>query len=110
MHLHELFLPTLAATQSLYPEEVTSALERAGFEIIYSRPSVAPAYPLTDQKTDLFIMMNHMIRGLNYVGILPDWTEVLVSNLLLGGMAWAEAEKAKIADLNWQIFARKPLK
>ena len=54
-------------------------------------------------------MMNRLIKGMNYVGILPDWTETLVSNLLLGGIAWADAEKAKIADLNWQIFAQKPL-
>ena len=35
-------------------------------------------------------------------------TETLVSNLLLGGVAWADAEKAKLADLNWQIFVQKP--
>jgi len=84
-------------------------LHSAGFKILLSAPSVAPAWPLTDQKTDLFIMMNRLIKGMNYVGILPDWTETLVSNLLLGGIAWADAEKAKIADLNWQIFAQKPL-
>ena len=33
----------------------------------------------------------------------------LISNLLLGGKAWAEAERMKIADLNWQVFVRKPL-
>eukprot|EP00656_Telonema_subtile_P048097 TRINITY_DN5649_c0_g1_i1.p1 TRINITY_DN5649_c0_g1~~TRINITY_DN5649_c0_g1_i1.p1 ORF type:complete len:330 (+),score=110.55 TRINITY_DN5649_c0_g1_i1:199-1188(+) len=110
MQLHKLFLPTLAATQSNYPAEVTAALKRAGFELILSAPSLAPAWPLTDQKTDLFLMMRSLIVSLNNVGILPDWTEALVSNLLLGGVAWADAEKAKIADLNWQIFVRKPSK
>jgi len=110
MHLHKLFLPTLAATQSNYPEQVTSSLERAGFKVLLSRPSVAPAWPLTDQKTDLFLMMRQLIIGLNNIGLLPNWTETLVSNLLLGGIAWADAEKAKIADLNWQIFVQKPLK
>ena len=38
MHLHKLFLPTLAATQSNYPEQVTSSLERAGFKVLLSRP------------------------------------------------------------------------
>ena len=33
---------------------------------------------------------------------------MLVDNLLKGGQAWAEAEKAKLADLNWQINVRKP--
>ena len=32
-----------------------------------------------------------------------------MDNLLKGGQAWAEAEKAKLADLNWQIIAEKPL-
>ena len=53
-------------------------------------------------------MMRQLIVGLNKVGLLPNWTEVLVSNLLLGGIAWADAEKAKLADLNWQIFVQKP--
>lgn len=108
MELHKLFLPTLAATQSNYPAEVTDALERAGFKILLSAPSLAPAWPLTDQKTDLFLVMRRMIVWLNQAGVLPDWTETLVSNLLLGGVAWADAEKAKLADLNWQIFAQKP--
>ena len=30
--------------------------------------------------------------------------------LQAGGLAWNEAEKAKIADLNWRIVAEKPLK
>ena len=42
------------------------------------------------------------------IGLLPKWVESLISNLLLGGMAWAEAEKAKIADLNWRIIVQKP--
>jgi len=109
MHLHELFLPTLAATQSNYPKDVTDALERAGFEVLLSAPSVAPAWPLTDQKTDLFLMMRQLIIGMNKIGLLSPWTVKLVENLLLGGIAWADAEKAKIADLNWQIFVRKPL-
>jgi len=109
MRLHELFLPTLAASQSNYPAEVTAALERAGFRILLSAPSVAPAWPLTDQKTDMFLVMRSLVVGLNKVGLQPSWMETLVNNLLLGGKAWTDAEKAKIADLNWQIFAQKPL-
>ena len=107
--LHKLFLPTLAATQSNYPAHVTEALERVGFKLILSAPSVAPAWPLTDQKTDLFLWMRSLIRGLVKVGLLQPWAEVLVNNLLLGGQAWAEAEKAKLADLNWQIIVEKPV-
>ena len=32
--LHRLILPTLAATQSMYPADVCAALERAGFRIV----------------------------------------------------------------------------
>ena len=43
--LHRLFLPTLAATQSMYPADVCAALERAGFRIIVSAPSKSEAWP-----------------------------------------------------------------
>jgi hypothetical protein len=35
----------------------------------------------------------------------PPWKGLLQS----GGQAWTDAEKAKIADLNWRIVAEKPL-
>jgi len=108
--LHARFLPTLAATQSRYPLEVTNALERAGFKLVLSAPSVAPAWPLTDQKTDLFLFMRSIVIGLTSIGMCPVWVETLVNNLFLGGVAWADAEKMKIADLNWQIIVEKPLK
>ena len=85
MHLHKLFLPTLAATQSNYPKDVTDALERAGFTLKLSRPSVAPTWPLTDQKTDLFLFFRSIVMKLSAVGLMPPWVETLVDNLLLGG-------------------------
>ena len=51
--LHKLFLPTLAATQSMYPADVCAALERAGFEVLTSAPSKSEAWPLAEQKRDL---------------------------------------------------------
>ena len=106
--LHRVFMPTLAATQSNYPATVVKAMEAAGFEVFVSLPSVAPAWPLTDQKTDLFILINKIVWSLRHIGICPAWVTTLVDNLLLGGSAWMEAEKAKLADLNWKIVARKP--
>jgi sterol 24-C-methyltransferase len=110
LELHKLFLPTLAATQSMYPADVTAAFERAGFNVLVSAPSVAPAWPLTDQKTDLFLLFRSFVISLTRIGLCPTWVETLINNLLLGGQAWAEAEKMKIADLNWQITVQKPLK
>ena len=107
--LHKVFLPTLAATQSNYPADVTAAFERAGLKVILSAPSRAPAWPLTDQKTDLFLMFRFIVVGLTKIGISPVWVETLINNLLLGGQAWVAAEKMKIADLNWQIIVQKPL-
>jgi len=109
MALHKLFLPTLAATQSRYPAEVTQAFERAGFQIVMSAPSKAPAWPLTDQKTDLFLFMRSIVMGLAKFGLVPAWVTQCIDNLLKGGVAWAEAEKMKIADLNWRITVEKPL-
>lgn len=106
--LHTLFLPTLAATQSNYPELVVASLERAGFDVLLSMPSIAPAWPITDQKTDLFLFMRSIVIALAKVGIMPKWFETIINQMLRGGIAWADAEKMKIADLNWQIIARKP--
>jgi len=108
MQLHKLFLPTLAATQSRYPAEVIASLERAGFATVESKPSKAPAWPLTDQKTDLFLAMRRVVQALTKIGLCPVWMELLVNNLLKGGVAWADAEKMKIADLNWRITVTKP--
>ena len=108
MELHRLFLPTLAATQSNYPADVVAALQRAGFRALVSAPSVAPAWPITDQKTSMFQAIRAIVAALARVGALPQWAEVLCTNFLLGGQAWAAAEKAKLADLNWQIVVQKP--
>ncbi|MBW2381719.1 MAG: class I SAM-dependent methyltransferase, partial [Deltaproteobacteria bacterium] len=53
--LHKAFLPTLAATQSMYPADVCAALERAGFEIVVSAPSKSAAWPICEQKRDLIL-------------------------------------------------------
>jgi len=39
---------------------------------------------------------------------LPPWVEESLDLLQSGGEAWTQAEKAKIADLNWRIVAEKP--
>ena len=105
--LHKLFLPTLAATQSMYPADVCAALERAGFEILVSAPSKSEAWPLCEQKRDLIRRGRMLVRGLEKVGIVPPWVEESLDLLQKGGEAWTEAEKAKIADLNWRIVAEK---
>jgi sterol 24-C-methyltransferase len=107
VRLHKLFLPTLAATQSMYPADVCAALERAGFKILVSAPSKSEAWPLCEQKRDLIMMGRKVIRGLETVGILPAWVEESLDLLQKGGQAWTDAEKAKIADLNWRIVAEK---
>ena len=106
--LHRLFLPTLAATQSMYPADVCAALEQAGFTIILSAPSKSEAWPLCEQKRDLILGARRVIRGLEAVRIMPAWVEESLDLLQKGGQAWTDAEKAKIADLNWRIVAEKP--
>jgi sterol 24-C-methyltransferase len=108
-NLHKVFLPTLAATHSMYPADVCAALERAGFKTLLSAPSKAPAWPLCDQKRDLVTMGRKVIRALEAIRILPPWVEESLDLLQKGGDAWRDAEKAKIADLNWRIVAEKPL-
>ncbi len=108
-NLHKVFLPTLAATHSMYPADVCAALERAGFKILTSAPSKAPAWPLCDQKRDLVTIGRKFIRALEAVRILPPWVEESLDLLQKGGDAWRDAEKAKLADLNWRIVAEKPV-
>ncbi len=105
--LHRMFLPTLAATQSMYPADVCAALERAGFQVVVSAPSKGEAWPLCEQKRDLIMMGRRLIRALEAIRILPPWVEESLDLLQSGGEAWTTAEKAKIADLNWRIVAEK---
>jgi sterol 24-C-methyltransferase len=106
--LHKTFLPTLAATQSMYPADVCAALERAGFKIIVSAPSKSEAWPICEQKRDLIFIVRKIIRGLEAIRLMPPWVEQSLDLLQKGGEAWTLAEKAKIADLNWRIVAEKP--
>jgi sterol 24-C-methyltransferase len=108
VRLHKAYLPTLAATQSMYPADVCAALERAGFEIVLSAPSKRPAWPICEQKRDLILAGRKVIRGLEAIRVLPPWVEESLELLQSGGQAWTDAEKAKIADLNWRIVAEKP--
>jgi len=109
LRLHKAYLPTLAATQSMYPADVCAALERAGFEIVLSAPSKRPAWPICEQKRDLILAGRKVVRALEAARILPPWVEESLDLLQSGGQAWTDAEKAKIADLNWRIVAEKPL-
>ncbi len=106
--LHKTYLPTLAATHSMYPADVCAALERAGFKIILSAPSKSEAWPLCEQKRNLIFMGRRVIRALQAIRVLPPWVEESLDLLQKGGQAWTDAERAKIADLNWRIVAEKP--
>jgi sterol 24-C-methyltransferase len=108
--LHKSFLPTLAATHSMYPADVCAALERAGFEIVVSAPSKAVAWPICEQKRDLILLGRKVVRALEAVKVLPPWVEESLELLQSGGESWTTAEKAKIADLNWRIVATRPRK
>ncbi|MGB0875699.1 MAG: class I SAM-dependent methyltransferase [Mycobacterium sp.] len=105
--LHRLFLPTLAATQSMYPADVCAALERAGFRVLVSAPSKSEAWPLCEQKTALIRRGGHVVKALAAVGVAPEWATESLELLQKGGQAWNAAERAKIADLNWRIVAEK---
>ena len=105
--LHKTYLPTLAATQSMYPADVCAALERAGFKILVSAPSKSEAWPICEQKRDLILLVRKVVRGLEMLRIMPAWVEQSLDLLQKGGQAWTDAEKAKIADLNWRIVAER---
>jgi sterol 24-C-methyltransferase len=106
--LHKKYLPTLAATQSMYPADVCKALERAGFKVILSAPSKSPAWPICEQKRDLILGVRKVIRFFQRIKLIPAWVEESLDLLQTGGQSWTDAEKAKIADLNWRIVAEKP--
>ena len=106
--LHRLFLPTLAATHSMYPADVCAALEGAGFTVLVSAPSKGEAWPICEQKRDLILTARRAVRALEAIRLMPPWVEETLALLQTGGQAWTDAEKAKIADLNWRIVAEKP--
>ncbi len=105
--LHKSYLPTLAATHSMYPADVCAALEKADFKILVSAPSKSEAWPICEQKRNLMLRTRKVIRALEAIRIMPPWVEQSLELLQTGGQAWTDAEKAKIADLNWRIVAEK---
>ena len=76
--------------------------------VVASTPSKRPAWPICEQKRDLILGGRKVIRALEAARILPSWVEESLELLQSGGQAWTDAEKAKIADLNWRIVAEKP--
>jgi sterol 24-C-methyltransferase len=105
--LHKTFLPTLAATQSMYPADVCAALERAGFKILVSAPSKSEAWPICEQKSGLILRVRRVIRALEAIRIMPAWVEQSLDLIKKCGPARTHAENAKISDLNWRIVAEK---
>ncbi len=105
--LHKTYLPTLAATHSMYPADVCAALEKAGFNILVSAPSKSEAWPICEQKRNLMLRARKVIRALEAIRIMPPWVEQSLELPQTGGQAWTDAEKAPIADLNWRIVAEK---
>jgi hypothetical protein len=55
----------------------------------------------------LILARRKVIRVLQAVRILPCRVEESLDFLQSGGQAWTDAEKGKIADLNWRIGAQK---
>jgi sterol 24-C-methyltransferase len=91
----------------MYPVDVCAALERAGFKILVSAPSKSEAWPICEQKRDLILLVRRVVRALEAIRMMPAWVEESLDLLQQGGQAWTDAEKAKIADLNWRIVAEK---
>jgi len=55
----------------------------------------------------LILNGRRLVRGLEKIRVVPPWVEESLDLLQTGGQAWTDAEKAKIADLNWRIVAEK---
>jgi hypothetical protein len=82
-----------------------AALEKAGFKILVSTPSRSEARPICEQKRDLILWVRKLVRGPEAIKLMPSWVEQSLDLPQKRGQAWADAEKAKIADLNWRIVA-----
>ena len=61
-----------------------------------------------EQKRNLIWRVRKVIRFFQRLRIIPAWVEESLDLLQTGGQSWTDAEKAKIADLNWRIVAEKP--
>ena len=57
---------------------------------------------------NLIWRVRKVIRFFQRLRIIPSWVEESLDLLQTGGKSWTDAEKAKIADLNWRIVAEKP--
>ena len=57
---------------------------------------------------NLIWRVRKVIRFFQRLRLIPAWVVESLDLLQTGGQSWTDAEKAKIADLNWRIVAEKP--
>ena len=88
--------------------DVSATANFGNAKILLSAPSKSEAWPLCEQKRNLIYMGRRGVRALEAIRVLDPWVEESLVLLQKGGQAWTDAEKAKIADLNWRIVAEKP--
>jgi len=102
--------PLLGAVYTPAVEDISSALERAGFKVqLLEIPSIDGfQYQLVQRAANYFLFMSAIVNTLTYLHILPSYFKVLMDRFNKDGDALIEGDKMRLWTTTYQFVAGKP--
>jgi len=104
--------PLLGAVFTPTIEDMTSALERAGFKVLLSEiPSIDGfQYPLVMKAAKYFLTASVIVNFLCAIRILPKYFKTLMDRFNKDGDILAKGDEMRLWTTTYQIVAQKPAK
>jgi len=102
--------PLLGAVFTPSVEDITSALERAGFKIkLLEIPSIDGfQYPLVQRAANYFLFMSALVNALTFLRILPSYFKVLMDRFNKDGDVLIEGDRMRLWTTTYEFVAEKP--
>jgi len=104
--------PLIGAVDTPSPLELSSTLEKVGFEVTFSGDASVDGHQADlIQKADTFYKtLTWVIHTLVSIRVFPAHFRTLFDRLTLDGEAFIEADRMGLFTTSWQTVARKPLR
>ena len=102
--------PLLGAVFTPSVEDISSALERAGFKVkLLEIPSIDGfQYPLVQRAASYFLFMSALVNTLCFLRILPSYFKVLMDRFNKDGDVLIEGDRMRLWTTTYQFVAEKP--
>ena len=104
--------PLIGAVDTPSPQELSSTLEKVGFEVTFSADaSIGGHQADLIQKADTFYKtLTFIVHSLVRIRVFPPHFRILFDRLTLDGEAFIEADRMGLFTTSFQTIARKPLR